>query len=712
MPRRPRARRRPTRAWRASRTPASRTGTTARVRASDAAREVGARPRREAHASLDARAGMPSAEKWRDRVGGGSGRESAAGGCRPSTSLSYSRDECRPADRRADDGRITLARLNSSSDAPRGEGVALRFSRAAARAPPAASPAPVATMPAPTSARPSFASSTRAVVGVLRPRATPVPRFARRRTRRHATPPPSPRVARAPTPPSTRPRPPRGGEHGRRAAAAVGALPHGRFRALPPSASRPRPSPARRRRRHHPRRPRGTLARAPPSHHLPPRGATPTRSAPTTPPSSDGTSAPLVFRNILEVLTAQSLLVALGMGSTPGALPLTAATKWVPKTASGPCHPLRGIPLRTTLRRGSQTMVGLHQPPRGRRARVGVGHPRRPRAVPPAGGVGDVRALRRAHRPRLAHERHLHATPRPKPKFGRRSRQVGGAGAVVRARGAPRGHLHLPRRRRFVRRRGVDGAARYSAAVAAYGSVVAGHAVCCWKAASVLRFDTLNRARLLNAARHFLREGAEGLPTTEAAGAAEGVYRARTPPGTPTLGASLPDAARDWTHLETLLALGRAEAATRAGVDAGVGSSPNPNPNPKRDSPRSMAASRRRFVLGWDARRDAPAALLDASATPDDVIAAALAAVHAADAADARRTSRNGGGGGTVGVTLSGVANGSGVTSGRWTRRRRRRRTRTRIDARRNFPRRCERRGGERISCRWARRRSTGWTRW
>lgn len=42
-----------------------------------------------------------------------------------------------------------------------------------------------------------------------------------------------------------------------------------------------------------------------------------------------------MFRNVLEVLTAQSLLVALGMGSTPGALPLTAATKWVLKDGVG-----------------------------------------------------------------------------------------------------------------------------------------------------------------------------------------------------------------------------------------------------------------------------------------------------------------------------------------------------------------------------------------
>ena len=148
----------------------------------------------------------------------------------------------------------------------------------------------------------------------------------------------------------------------------------------------------------------------------------------------------------------------------------------------------------------------------------------------------------------------------------------------------------------------------------------------------------------------FSREDAEGVPTPEAAGAAEGVYRARTTPGTPTLGASLPDAARDWTHLETLLALGAAGAGRETGVETGVETGAGSNPratllDPTLDSPGSIAASRRRFVLGWDARRDAPAALLDARATPDDVIAAALAAVHAAETRNSRNRGCDVGGG-------------------------------------------------------------------
>ena len=526
-------------------------------------------------------------------------------------------------------------------------------------------------MLAPTSARPSFASSTRAVVCVLRPRATPVPRFARRRTRRHASPHPVP-ACRARADPAVDPAPDllvevsTGGAQQRRWARS----PTGGFERLPPvrepSASLPGAS--------------SSSSSSSATSSWDPRQS-PRLRAIFLPAGYPDTVSPdyapfirwhlgsLVFRNILEVLTAQSLLVALGMGSTPGALPLTAATKWVLKD---------GVGSFATLFAGSLGGQRYDEDPKRWWAFTNLLEdvarvlelvtPAAPALfLPLAASATFVRSAALTGRGSLMNGTFMQ-------HLGR-NQNLGDVRAKLEVQGRWLALVALPAGIGIFRAVAgsfddaeLTGAARYSAAVAAYGSVVAGHAVCCWKAASVLRFDTLNRARLLNAARHFLREGAEGVPTTEAAGAAEGVYRARTPPGTPTLGASLPDAARDWTHLETLLALGRAEAAhdpgvdaeVDAGVDAGVGS----NPNPKRNSPRSMAAPRRRFVLGWDARRDAPAALLDASATPDDVIAAALAAVHAADAADARRTSRNGGGGGTVGVTFANVANGLGVTSG------------------------------------------------
>jgi hypothetical protein len=91
----------------------------------------------------------------------------------------------------------------------------------------------------------------------------------------------------------------------------------------------------------------------------------------------------------------------------------------------------------------------------------------------------------------------------------------------------------------------------------------------------------------------------------DAAGKEEGVYRARFAADAPTLGASLPECARDWEDLEVLMTLSR-ERACR-GTDVGV----------------------RKYVLGWDKNRNAPSALLDADAKPADVLAAALAATKA-----------------------------------------------------------------------------------
>lgn len=508
-------------------------------------------------------------------------------------------------------------------------------------------------MLAPTSACPSFASSTRAIVGVFRPRATPVPRLQSRR-RRHSTAPPVPACrARArsagDTPPDLLVEVSTGGAQQRRWARS----PTGGFERLPPvrepSASLPGAS---------------SSSSATPS--WDPRQS-PRLRAIFLPAGYPDTVSPdyapfirwhlgsLVFRNILEVLTAQSLLVALGMGSTPGALPLTAATKWVLKD---------GVGSLATLFAGSLGGQRYDEDPKRWWAFTNLLEdvarvlelvtPAAPALfLPLAASATFVRSAALTGRGSLMNGTFMQ-------HLGR-NQNLGDVRAKLEVQGRWLALAALPAGIGIFRAVAgsfddaeLTGAARYSAAVAAYGSVVAGHAVCCWKAASVLRFDTLNRARVLNAARRFLREDAEGVPTPEAAGAAEGVYRARTTPGTPTLGASLPDAARDWTHLETLLALGAAGAGRETGVETGVETGAGSNPratllDPTLDSPASIAASRRRFVLGWDARRDAPAALLDARATPDDVIAAALAAVHAAET----RNSRNRGGG-TAGVTSVG----------------------------------------------------------
>lgn len=61
----------------------------------------------------------------------------------------------------------------------------------------------------------------------------------------------------------------------------------------------------------------------------------------------------LMFRNILEVITAQSLLVALGMGSTPGALPPHRGDEVGPQGRHRvPRHPRGGLAGWTEVRRG------------------------------------------------------------------------------------------------------------------------------------------------------------------------------------------------------------------------------------------------------------------------------------------------------------------------------------------------------------------------
>jgi len=58
---------------------------------------------------------------------------------------------------------------------------------------------------------------------------------------------------------------------------------------------------------------------------------------------------------------------------------------------------------------------------------------------------------------------------------------------------------------------------RYGLAFGTYGTVLGVHALICWKAAKVLHFDTLNRARLLTAARAHMAGGAAAVPTVAAA---------------------------------------------------------------------------------------------------------------------------------------------------------------------------------------------------
>ena len=357
----------------------------------------------------------------------------------------------------------------------------------------------------------------------------------------------------------------------------------------------------------------------------------------------------LVFRNVLEVLTSQSLLVALGMGSAPGALPLTAATKWVLKD---------GLGSLATLAAGSLGGQKYDEDPKrwwaatnaledAARA-IELATPAFPAAfLPLAASATFVRSAALTGRGSLMNGTFMQHLSR--------NENLGDVRAKLEVQGRWLALVALPVGIGIFRSVSSafdadagEGAYRYAATLGAYGAVIFGHTFCCWKAADVLRFDTLNRARLCKMTRAFVdaetangeetvfgdatgtretetRENARSggaddvpgalgalvaLPGVDAAGAEEGVYRARFAADAPTLGASLPECARDWDDLEGLLRL-----SSFAPRDAGGAFK-------KRRA--------RKYVLGWDAARGAPSALLAADAEPHDVMAAALAATKAA----------------------------------------------------------------------------------
>ena len=329
----------------------------------------------------------------------------------------------------------------------------------------------------------------------------------------------------------------------------------------------------------------------------------------------------LVFRNVLEVLTSQSLLVALGMGSAPGALPLTAATKWVLKD---------GVGSFATLAAGSLGGQRYDEDPKRWWActnaledvarAIELVTPAFPALfLPLAASATFVRSAALTGRGSLMNGTFMQHLSR--------NENLGDVRAKLEVQGRWLALVALPVGIGIFRSVSSafdadagDGAYRYAATLGAYGAVITGHTFCCWKAASVLRFDTLNRARLCRMTRAFVdaenessrddsKKGVENLdalvalPGVDAAGAEEGVYRARFAADAPTLGASLPECARDWEDLEGLMTLS-------LGTYRGTSGS-------------------RKYVLGWDANRDAPSALLDADAKPRDVLAAALAATKA-----------------------------------------------------------------------------------
>ena len=213
-----------------------------------------------------------------------------------------------------------------------------------------------------------------------------------------------------------------------------------------------------------------------------------------------------MFRNVLEVLTSQSLLVALGMGSAPGALPLTAATKWVLKD---------GLGSLATLAAGSLGGQKYDEDPKrwwaatnaledAARA-IELATPGVPGGafLPLAASATFVRSAALTGRGSLMNGTFMQHLSR--------NENLGDVRAKLEVQGRWLALVALPVgigifrsvSSAFDDRPGgtLDG---YAATLGAYGAVIFGHTFCCWKAADVLRFDTLNRARLCKMTRAFV----------------------------------------------------------------------------------------------------------------------------------------------------------------------------------------------------------------
>ena len=303
----------------------------------------------------------------------------------------------------------------------------------------------------------------------------------------------------------------------------------------------------------------------------------------------------LLFRDILEIMSAQSLLVALGMGSTPGALPLTAAAKWVLKD---------GVGSVATLLAGSfggqkydedpKRWWGLTNALEDVARAIELVTPAAPGLfLPLAASAVFVRSAALTGRGSLLNGTFMQ-------HFGRNN-NLGDIRAKLEVQGRWLALIALPTGIQVFQLVSaaaadfVDDGDELSAFVAAsaiYGVVIGVHVFACWQAAKSLRFDSLNRFRLLTLAEMFVANEDEELPDCVVVGDIEGVYKPRRTAQTPTFGASPSEIGQSW------------EDFTQA----------------------VFMAKGRPYVLGCDPKRaDIASALLFDAATPRDVIAAALA---------------------------------------------------------------------------------------
>ncbi|CAL53355.1 Vitamin B6 photo-protection and homoeostasis [Ostreococcus tauri] len=304
----------------------------------------------------------------------------------------------------------------------------------------------------------------------------------------------------------------------------------------------------------------------------------------------------LLFRDVIEIMSAQSLLVALGVGSTPGALPLTAAAKWVLKDGVGSFATLLagafgGRWYDEDPKRWWAVSNALEDVARA----IELVTPAAPGLfLPLAASATFVRAAALTGRGSLMNGTFMQ-------HFGRNN-NLGDIRAKLEVQGRWLALVALPVGIQVFQLVNAQASALHAegdelgaaaAAFGGYGLVIGAHIFSCWQAARSLKFDSLNGFRLLRLAEAYVAsDGKIELPNCVEIGEIEGVYKPRRTLTTPTFGASPNEIGSTW--------------------DAFIEATNASNGHP--------------YVLGFDSSRgDVASALILESATPRDMLAAALA---------------------------------------------------------------------------------------
>ena len=259
--------------------------------------------------------------------------------------------------------------------------------------------------------------------------------------------------------------------------------------------------------------------------------------------------ASLLCRKTLEVLTTQSLVVAVGLGSSPAAVPLAAAAKWVLKDGVGSVGTLvSGTLGGQRFDEDPKRYWALSSALEDLARALELLTPAFPAYfLPLAGGAAFVRSLALVGRNSLLNGtimRHLGAAE----NFADVRAKLEVQGRLLTLLSLPIGLL-LFRAAASAAGADVGGtlvgvggdiAPEHASALPvllAYASVFCVHNLCCWRAAVALELPTLNRRRLGFCAQQYIARG--DVPTPAEAAAAEGVYADRLPEGAVQIGAPL-----------------------------------------------------------------------------------------------------------------------------------------------------------------------------